>query len=269
MIVSGSQSVRAQGLIRMEGTIRKVMLGATTREGTPRGGTPRGGIPREGTPRGGTPREGTPRGGTNRVGTNREGIIRMGTAREVTLKVITTAPILTIKEMEETLPGRAKEPVLAGKATGTIIRMEPLLTGTITLVMLTTKRMDPTPIGKMKAPSRTGRPTGTTSPIQMAALMGEKTGATPQSSLLMSRDPPSPLMDRSPPTATAYLNRMETRTSLVRVRKQPSLIKLIIRLMRAVTMATMVSKPMKSIKLPLPRLLALPNQALSRPEKEK
>lgn len=197
MIVSGSQSVRAQGLIRLEGTIRKVMLGATTREGTPRGGIPKEGTPREGTPRGGTPRGGTPRGETNRVGTNRAGIIRMGTTREVTLKVITTMPILAVKEMEETLPGRATEPVLAGKATGTIIRMEPLLTGPITLVMLTTKRMDPTPMGKMEAPSRTGRPTGTTIPIPMAALMGAKTGATPQPSPLMTRDPPSPLMDQS------------------------------------------------------------------------
>lgn len=143
MIVLGSQSVRAQGLIRMEGTIREVMLGATTREGTPRGGTPRMGTPR--------------------VGTNREGTTRAG-----------------------------------------IIRMEPLLTVTIMLVMLTTKMMDPTPMGKIEAPGRTGRPTGTKIPIQMAALLGAKTGAVPpQSSLLMTKDPLSPLMDRSPPTATA------------------------------------------------------------------
>lgn len=63
MIVPRSQSVRTKGN-------REVMLGATTREGTPRAG-----------------------------------MTKARTTREVTLEVTTLAPILTVKEMEEILPG--------------------------------------------------------------------------------------------------------------------------------------------------------------------
>lgn len=131
MIVSGSQSVRAK---------RKKMLGATIKEKTPREGTTRAGIVRA---------------GIVKEVTTRVVKIREVTPRQLMLKVTTMEPILTIKEMEETLAGRATEPILVETAMAAITRMEPLLTGTIT-----EKTMEAGPMG---------RPTGTTIRIPMGA----------------------------------------------------------------------------------------------------
>lgn len=191
MIVSGSPSVRAQEPITLGGTKKATMLGPTTKEGTPKEGITREGTTRELTTREGPTRKGITREGITRVGTEtiRAGITRVVKIREVmlreitpkevatrklTLEVKTMEPILTVKEVEETLPGRVREPMLVETVMAAITKMEPLLTGTITLVILTEKTMEASPMGRMAAPN----PTGTTIPIPMAAPMGATTGAT-------------------------------------------------------------------------------------------